>query len=251
MTQQLPAVEQAANRAARQPSGSRTLFLRGFMAMMPMWTGAIPVGLAYGLAARGAGLDAVESQLMSLLVFSAAAQISAVSLLDDGAPTVVLLATTLLLNVQLLLLGLAAGREARPGRLGRLSGAFFLTEGAYAVAAGIGRLTLPSLIGAGASMYVSWNIGTAVGVTVGDAIPDPRGIGIDLVAPLAFLAVLVPLVRTRPAVVTVVVAAGTVLALTQVVPSGVAVLGAGLGGSLAGAWFASWRCSELTLDKRR
>jgi predicted branched-subunit amino acid permease len=240
MTQHLPAREQAAARATRQPSANRANFVRGFVAMMPMWTGAIPVGLAYGLAARSAGLGAIESQLMSLLVFSAAAQISAVALIDDGAPAIILLATTLLLNVQLLLLGLAAGRETRPGWLGRLSGAFFLTEGAYGVAAGIGRLTLPSLVGAGASMYLSWNIGTALGVTVGDAIPDPRGIGIDLVAPLAFLAVLVPLVRSRPAVVTVVVAAAVVLALRQVVPSGVAVLGAGLGGSLAGAWAASW-----------
>jgi predicted branched-subunit amino acid permease len=188
---------------------------------------------------------------MSLLVFSAAAQISAVSLIDDGAPAIILLATTLLLNVQLLLLGLAAGRETRPGWLGRLAGAFFLTEGAYGVAAGIGRLTLPSLVGAGASMYLSWNIGTALGVTVGDAIPDPRGIGIDLVAPLAFLAVLVPLVRSRPAVVTVVVAAGIVLALTQIVPSGVAVLGAGLSGSLAGAWAANWPRPGHRLDERR
>jgi predicted branched-subunit amino acid permease len=239
MTQRLPIVEQASSQSTHQPSANRTLFRRGFVAMVPMWTGAIPVGLAYGLAARSAGLDAVEAQLMSLLVFSAAAQISAVALLDDGAPAIILLATTLLLNVQLLLLGLAAGRESRPGWLGRLTGAFFLTEGAYGVAAAIGRLTLPGLIGAGASMYISWNIGTALGVTVGDAIPDPRGIGIDLVAPLAFLAVLVPLVRSRPAVVTVVVATAIVLALTQVVPTGVAVLGAGLGGSAAGAWSAS------------
>jgi len=212
--------------------------MRGFLAMLPMWTGAIPVGLAFGLAARGAGIDALDAQVMSLLVFSAAAQISAVSLIDDGAPAIVLLATTLLLNVQLLLLGLAAGRETRPGWLGRISGAFFLTEGSFGVAAAIGRLTLPSLVGAGVSMYTGWNIGTALGITVGDAIPDPRSIGIDLVAPLAFLAVLVPLVRNRPAVVTVVVAAAIVLILTQIVPSGVAVLGAGVGGSLAGAWFA-------------
>ncbi len=241
-TSQTPAIEQTAGPPERQRSANRALFVRGFAAMLPLWTGAIPVGLAYGLAAHGAGLGAIEAQVMSLLVFSAAAQISAVSLLDDGASWVIVLVTTLLLNVQLLLIGLAAGRETRPGWLGRLPGAFFLTEGAYGVAAGSGRLTLPGLIGAGASMYLGWNIGTALGITVGDAIPDPRGIGVDLVAPLAFLAVLVPLVRTRPAIVTVVVAAATVVALVQVVPSGVAVLGAGLAGSVAGAAAAErWR----------
>jgi predicted branched-subunit amino acid permease len=239
--------EQSLARPAERPAANRALFMRGFMAMLPLWTGAIPVGLAYGLAAKSAGLDAIEAQLMSLLVFSAAAQISAVALIDDGAPVVILLATTLLLNVQLLLLGLAAGRETRPSWRGRLAGAFFLTEGAYGVSAGIGRLTLPSLIGAGVSMYTGWNIGTALGLTAGSAIPDPRGIGIDLVAPLAFLAVLVPLVRTRPAIVTVLVAAAVVVALVQIVPTGVAVLGAGLSGSLAGAWSATY----LGRDGRR
>jgi predicted branched-subunit amino acid permease len=205
---------------------------------MPLWAGAIPVGVAYGLAARAVGLSLLETQVMSLLVFSAAAQVSAVSLLDDGAPAIVMLATALLLNVQLLLLGLVAGREARPGWPGRLLGAFFLTDGAYGTAIAGGRLTLPGLVGAGASMYVAWNLGTALGATIGDAIPDPRAVGVDLVAPLTFLAVLVPLVRTQPAVVAALVAGATVLLLAPVAPTGVAVLGAGLGGSAAGAWAA-------------
>jgi predicted branched-subunit amino acid permease len=243
--------DRIARHPARQPSANRTLFVRGFVGLMPLWAGAIPVGIAYGLAARGAGLSGAEAQMMSLLVFSAAAQISTVALLDNGASTIVLLATALLLNVQLLLLGLAAGRASRPGWPGRLLGASFLTEGAYGVAVGSGKLTLPGLIGAGTSMYLAWNLGTALGITVGDAIPDPRGIGIDLVAPLTFLAVLVPLVRTRPAVVTALVAAAIVLLLAQAVPTGVAVLGAGLGGSLAGAWSAGRRGSNLSPDGSR
>jgi len=238
MAQHQSTTRQDADHPARQLVENRALFTRGFIGLMPLWAGAIPVGIAYGLAARDAGLSIVETQLMSLLVFSAAAQVSAVSLLDTGAPTIVLLATALLLNVQLLLLGLAAGREAPPRWPGRLLGAGFLTEGAYGVAVGSGRLTLPGLIGAGASMYVAWNLGTALGVSVGDAIPNPRGIGIDLVAPLTFLAVLVPLVRARPAAVTALVAGATVLLLARIVPTGVAVLGAGLAGSIAGAWAA-------------
>ena len=247
MAQQPTTADHESRQTARPPVNT-TLFIRGFVGLMPLWTGAIPVGIAYGLAARDAGLNIVETQLMSLLVFSAAAQVSTVSLLDEGASTIILLATALLLNVQSLLLGLAAGREARPGWLGRLLGAGFLTEGAYGVAVGSGRLTLPGLIGAGVSMYAAWNLGTALGVTAGDAIPNPRGIGIDLVAPLTFLAVLVPLVRTRPAVVTVLMAGSTVLLLTQIVPTGVAVLGAGLGGSLAGAWAAGQHSNQLSSD---
>ena len=152
MAQQPSTMRQEGRHAIRQPAADRSLFMRGFVGLMPLWAGAIPVGIAYSLAARGAGLSIVETQLMSLLVFSAAAQIGVVSLLDTGASTIILLVTALLLNVQLLLLGLAAGRETRPTWFGRLPGAFFLTEGAYGVAVGSGKLTLPGLIGAGASI---------------------------------------------------------------------------------------------------
>lgn len=92
------------------------------------------------------------------------------------------------------------------------------------------------LLGAGVSMYTGWNIGTALGAAAGGHMPDPRRLGIDLVAPLTFLAVLVPLVRSRTAVLVAVVAGVTAIVLGQVAPSGVTVLGAGLAGCAAGAW---------------
>jgi branched chain amino acid efflux pump len=61
---------------------------------------------------------------------------------------------------------------------------------------------------------------------------------VDFVAPLAFLAVVVPLIRTRAAALAALVAGGATLLLVGHAPSGVAVLGAGLVGSAAGAWWA-------------
>ena len=222
----------------RGESAPLRLFGRGFIAMLPLWAGAIPVGIAYGVAARGAGLGLGETQLMSLIVFSAAAQVSAVSLLDAGAPGLVLVAVALALNAQFLLLGLAAGRQVRPSRVGRLFAAYFLTDGAYGVAVAGGKLTLPGLVGAGMSMFLAWNAGTALGAAAGHALPDPRRVGVDFVAPLTFLAVLVPLVRTRAAALTALVAGAATLLLGLLAPSGVVLLGAGLAGSAAGAWWA-------------
>jgi predicted branched-subunit amino acid permease len=85
-------------------------------------------------------------------------------------------------------------------------------------------------------MFLAWNAGTALGAIAGQALPDPRRLGIDFVAGLTFLAVLTPLVRTRAAVVTALTAGGAMLLLAQLAPAGVATLGAGLLGSAAGAW---------------
>jgi predicted branched-subunit amino acid permease len=211
-------------------------FWRGYLALLPLWTGAIPAGVAYGVAARDAGLTALETQVMSLVVFSAAGQIGAVSLIGVGASPLLLIGTVMALNAQLLLLGLAVGRQLRLSWLDRLATAWLLTDGAYGVSLGVGALRLAVLLGAGASMYTGWNLGTAIGAGVGAALPDVGAFGINLVAPLAFLAVLVPLVRSRPAVLVAVVAGVTALLLSRVAPGGVAVLGAGLIGCAVGAW---------------
>lgn len=221
----------------RHHSGRLALFARGFLAMLPLWVGAIPSGIAYGVVARSIGLSPVETQVMSLVVFSAAAQVSAVALLQAGAPLVVLIATAMALNAQLLLLGLAVRRQARPSWAERLVAAWFLTDGAYGVTAAQGRLRLPLLLGAGVSMYVGWNLGTGLGAAAGHALPDARRLGLDFVVPLTFLAVLVPLVQSRTMVLVALVAGATTLLLAPVAPGGIAVLGAGLAGSAVGAWY--------------
>jgi predicted branched-subunit amino acid permease len=204
--------------------------------MLSLWVGAIPVGIAYGVAARGAGLSFVDTQLMSLTVFSATAQISTAALIGAGTPGFVLIGAALALNAQLLLIGLAAGRQTRPAWPGRLLGAYFLTDGAYGIALAGGHLTLARLLGAGVSMFIAWNLGTALGAAAVHTLPVLSRCGVDFVAPLTFLAVLVPLVQTWPAALTALVAGTAMLLLTQFVPHGVAVLGASLVGSAAGSW---------------
>jgi predicted branched-subunit amino acid permease len=195
------------------------------------------VGIAYGVAARGSGLSLGETQLMSLAVFSAAAQLSAVSLLGAGAPALVLVGTALALNAQVLLYGLAAGRLLRPSPAGRLVAAFFLTDGAFGIAVAAGGLTLPGLLGAGLSMFVAWNAGTGIGAIAGHALADPHRLGLDFIAPLTFLAVLVPLVRTRAVALASFGAGAATLLLVCLLPGGLAVLAGGLAGSAVGAWW--------------
>jgi predicted branched-subunit amino acid permease len=206
--------------------------------MLPLWTGAIPSGIAYGVAAHEAGIASGETVLMSLIVFSAAGQLSAVALIDEGAQWPLLLATVLALNVQLLLLGLAVGRLLRLSRGQRFWTAWFLTDAAFAIAAGRGPLRGLVLLGAGVSMYLGWNLGTWLGIVAGGALRDPQALGVGLVVPLSFLAVLVPLLRSRPMVAAAVAAAGVTLPLAAFLPSGVAVLAGGVVGCAFGAGWA-------------
>lgn len=217
----------------------RAEFARGFLALLPLWVAAIPSGIAYGIAARGAGLSPFEAQLMSLLVFSAAGQVGALALLGEGLPRPLIIGTAMILNAQLFLLGLTAGRQGHPRWPVRLLAAFFLTDGAFAIAAGQGRLRLPVLVGAGVSMYTAWNAGTALGLTAGWGLLAVRQFGLDFVLPLVFLALLVPLVRTRITLGVALIAGLGTVALARLIPPGLAVLVAGIAASLGGAWWST------------
>jgi predicted branched-subunit amino acid permease len=217
------------------------LFRRGFLAMLPLWAGAIPFGIAYSVAAREAGMDALSIQLMSLTVFSAAAQISAVSLMQLGAAPIEILITAVGLNVHLPLFGAVIARELHLSPFKRLGTAYLLTDATYAVCAALGPLRTPVLIGAGASMFLGWNLGTLLGLLVGQAIPDPRQVAIDFVVPLTFLAVLIPLIRTRIALIVAALSAVGTLILGTWLPIGFTILVAGVSASLFGAQLSAKR----------
>lgn len=220
------------------PTVRRAEFVEGFVAMLPLWSGAIPSGIAYGVAARAVGMGAFDAQLMSLIVFSAAGQITAVSLIDAGSGLAATLVTVLAVNAQLPLLGIAATRQLRPTGVQRLQLSAMLTDGAFGVAATREPFRHYVLIGAGFSMYLGWNIGSAIGLTAGNALGDPTSVGLDFVVTLSFLAVLAPLMRSRAALGTVVIAAAIALLMLQFVPVGLAILAAGGGGAAAGVLLA-------------
>lgn len=221
--------------ASYQEQSAVGLFRRGFIAMLPLWAGAIPFGIAYSVTAREAGMSALDVQLMSLTVFAAAAQISTVALLDLGASTTEILITAVGLNIHLPLFGAAVAREVHLTPASRLATAFILTDATFAVSVAQGTLKLPILLGAGLSMYLGWNTGTALGLLAGGALPDAQRYAIDFVVPLTFLAVVVPLIRSKVALLVAACSVAGTLALAVWIPVGFAILIAGVASSLLGA----------------
>ena len=79
---------------------------------------------------------------------------------------------------------------------------------------------------AGVSVFVLWNLATAIGAFAGDAIGDPRTFGLDAAVGAAFLALLWPRLKDRRNVVVALLAAVVALSMVTVSPPGVPVLAA-------------------------
>lgn len=210
-------------------------FSRGFRAVVPLWLGVVPFALAYAVSSRGAGLGFMDTQLMSALVFAGGAQFSAVGLFAAGASGVEIVLTTFLLNVRHVLYGLSLSQRIPMSPGEKLVAAHFLTDEAYGVVLAEPRPSVAYLLGAELSCFVPWNLFTFAGSLMGQGLPDPARLGVDFVFPLAFLAMLVPMLRGKVEVAVAVLSGGLALGASQVLPGGVALLIAGVVGSLVGA----------------
>lgn len=181
-------------------------FPEGLRASVPVVVGYIPAAVAFGVAARGAGLSTAETLLMSLIVFSGASQFAIAGLVSAGASWLVMAAVSLVLGVRHVLYGPSlAPYLRRLGKGGAAVAAFGLTDEVFAVAsvelsrertsgANFGRL-----LGLGAGAYLSWAVGTWVGAAVGTAVVGALpslAPALSFALPALFVALLVSLVRS-------------------------------------------------------
>jgi 4-azaleucine resistance transporter AzlC len=226
--------------AALNPPSRFVTTRDGFVAILPLWLGVAPFGVAYALAARAAGLGTAETMGMSLIVFAGASQLAAAELFGQGASAASIILSTLVINSRHLLPSAALAPYLRHlGRLHRGALAFLLTDESFAVSVrrvqrGNGGAAF--LWGASLSLYLCWQLSTAAGLLLGQAIPDPSVIGLHLVFPLSFIALLVPSLRSRPAWAAAVSAGSTALGVRLLLPDSTwhVVIGA-VAGSLVGA----------------
>jgi predicted branched-subunit amino acid permease len=76
----------------------------------------------------------------------------------------------------------------------------------------------------GAAIFVGWNLMTAAGAILGDALGDPRTWGLDAAAAAAFLGLLWPRIQSRQPVAVAAVAAVITVLTVPTAPAGLPVL---------------------------
>jgi 4-azaleucine resistance transporter AzlC len=215
----------------------------GFTAIIPLWLGVAPFGVIYAVSAVAAGLSPAQTLAMSLFVFAGASQFTAAGLFAAAAPPATIILTTLIVNARHLLLAASmAPHLRRAGLWTRVGLAAQLTDESYAM--GIrqflsGRGSIPFQFGANLSLYFIWQCSTLAGVLLGRVLPDPAAYGLDLVFPLTFIGLLVPLLRARDSQVVAAVAAGLTLAGALWLPGSWYIMLAGVGASTVGVFW--WR----------
>ena len=183
-------------------------------------------GASFGLVARSAGMGVLAPLVMSATTFAGSAQFAAATILAGSGSAVAAITAAVLLNARYVPISISVAQLFHGPRLRRLAESQLIVDESWALAGRGGRFDRRILIGAGLLLYVAWVSGTAVGVLAGDALGDPKNLGLDGAFPALFLALLVPQLRGRRAVVAALVAAGISLALIPVTPPGTPIVAA-------------------------
>jgi 4-azaleucine resistance transporter AzlC len=181
--------------------------------------------IAFGVSAVAAGASVTQTCAMSLLVFTGASQLSAISVIGAGGSSLSAFGGAALLAARNGVYGLAMSRRLN-GSLGvRLVAAQLTIDESTAMSASqtdAGRSRAAFWI-TGIGVYVFWNIGTLIGALAGQAI-DPRTFGLDAAFPAAYVAMVWPLLADRRSAIAAALGATICLVLIPVTPVGVPIL---------------------------
>jgi predicted branched-subunit amino acid permease len=204
---------------------SRPNFMEGVRGSVPLVLPTLAIGISFGvLGARLIG--PVPSLVMSALVWSGTAQFAALTVLSGGAGLGLAASAGLLANTRYLPMGFALAPSLHGGRLRGAAVGVTLADASFALSRRRDGFDAQTLVGAAPLQYAAWVGGTAVGVAGAIVAADPEQLGLDVLFPVFYVALLVPELKgaARRGVLVAAVSAVITVALTPLAPQGVPVL---------------------------
>ena len=226
--------------AAGKPSWSLAGLRLGALLSLPVLPGMIVFGIAVGATAARKGFSLLDSILMNVLVYGGASQMVAMEVWPERITLASLAALALLtatVNARMLLIG----ASLRPW-LGPLPSwqsypmLHLSTDPGWLIAMRYradGGNDAAVFLGSDLLVWTAWLGATTAGYLLGALVADPRRIGLDLVMPIFFAAMLIPLWRGGRRAMAWGVAGAVALATQQLVPGWWFVIAGALAGSIA------------------
>lgn len=210
----------------------------------------IPFALLFGVVGTEAGLNLAEVMAFSFLVIAGAAQFTAVQLMVENAPTIIVIVTALAVNMRMAMYSAALLPYLGPAPFWmRAFAAYGLVDQTFAVSFAEYEkrpdepvvLRMAFFFGAALCIAPFWYSATLIGALVGTAIPPE--FALDFALPITFLALIAPALRTLPHVIAALVSVTFALLFVNL-PYSMGLFLAAILAMMAGA------ASEVWLERR-
>ena len=161
-------------------STPRTAYWRGFRAALPFTIVVGPFGLLFGVVGTEAGLDVAQVMGFTVLVIAGASQFTALQLMQDNAPTLIVIASALAINLRMAMYSASfAPHLGRAPLWQRALIAYMNVDQTYALSHADYEAAPSQSVAAKAAYFFGastpiipvWIGASALGIVVGEAIP--------------------------------------------------------------------------------
>lgn len=213
----------------------------GVRVALPAFPGFMMFAMAFGAAAAQKGLSLGETLGLSAFVYAGASQMVGLEIWQEvWSPTTILtiITVTAIVNARMILLGATLQPWLRHEPVARSAlNLFLLTEGGWLIGTRYyneGGRDVGVLLGCALILWLVWFLMTLTGFFAGALVPEPTRFGLDLVMPIFFGVMLVPLWKGAKPALPWLVAGAVSLAVHTFVPGYFFIIAGALAGVAAG-----------------
>lgn len=206
---------------------ARGSYLAGARAALPLALATVALAISFGMLARSLGWGTLAPVVFSIVAFSGSAQFAVAAVLGAGGGATAAIIAAVLLSARFLPMGIAVAPYLKGGPLRRALEGQTVVDASWALASqGGGRFDREYMIGATIPQAVAWIGGTMIGVFMGDVAGGGERLGLDVIFPAFFLALLIDELKNGGKRAALVATLAAILALVSIpfVPPGVPVL---------------------------
>ena len=195
-------------------------------------------GISFGALAVASGLDLLQTCVLSLLLFSGGSQFAFIGVIAGGGSGAAAAGAAALLGIRNAVYGMQINALLRPRGWKRFAAAQVTIDESLATSTAQSEPVehRRGFWVAGVGVFVFWNVFTVLGALAGNALGDPKHLGLDGAAVAAFLGLLWPRLRSRDAAAVAVLCALATVLTVPVLPPGIPILVAAVVAAAVG-WF--------------
>lgn len=217
-------------------------FLKGISHGIPIALGYLSVSFGFGIKAVSAGISVLWASLISATNLTSAGQTAGVDIIAVGGTIIEMILVQLTINIRysLMAISLSQKLDSKFTIPHRLIASYGITDEIFGVCSAQKQKLTPSyMYGIILISAIGWVMGTALGATAGQLLPESVSNALGIVLYGMFIAIIIPPARRQKSVLVVVILSALTSILFKylftAVSSGFAVIISAVIASVVGA----------------
>jgi len=177
-------------------NGKTNNFFKASIDVLPLLIPVVPFGIIFGAIGIELGFGPYVTYATSIIIFSGASQIVFFQLLSAGASSIVAITSSSVISTRHLLYGAVVNQYlSNLSIYWKIGLSYILTDQAFAVSNEYFKKNKKDkykhyyLLGAGVTLWITWQLTTIIGILLGSIVPEE--LGLTFTIPLTFIALLI------------------------------------------------------------